>query len=87
MKRVIVIIIDGVGIGELPDAGQYGDRGSNTLANLANAVCGVNLPHLEKLGLGKIFPVQGLDGNIHALGNYGKMAEKSSGKEWSLVNF
>lgn len=90
MKRVIVIIIDGVGIGELPDAGRYGDQGSNTLANLANAVGGVNLPHLEKLGLGKIFPVQGLDGNIHALGNYGKMAENSPGKDsttghWELA--
>ena len=90
MKRVIVIIIDGVGIGELPDAAQYGDQGSNTLANLARAVGGLNLPNMEKLGLGKIHPVQGLDGRVAALANYGKMAEVSPGKDsttghWELA--
>lgn len=90
MKRVIVIIIDGVGIGELPDAAQYGDQGSNTLANLARAVGGLNLPNMEKLGLGKIHPVQGLDGRVAAIANYGKMAEISPGKDsttghWELA--
>ena len=90
MKRVIVIIIDGVGIGELPDAAEYGDSGSNTLANIARAVGGFRLPNLEKLGLGKIYPVQGLNAGLNALANYGKMAEKSPGKDsttghWELA--
>lgn len=90
MKRAIVIIIDGVGIGELPDAAQYGDSGSNTLGNLAREVGGMNLPNLEKLGLGKIAPVQGLSADIEASASYGKMAEVSPGKDsttghWELA--
>ncbi len=90
MKRVIVIIIDGVGIGELPDAAQYGDQNSNTLSNTARAVNGAQLPNLQKLGMGKIAAVPGLDGAIKATGNYGKMAERSPGKDsttghWELA--
>lgn len=90
LKRAIVVIIDGVGIGELPDAAKYGDNGSNTLGNLAKAVGGLQLPNLEKLGLGKIEPILGLDGNLEAEGNYGKMAEVSPGKDsttghWELA--
>ncbi|HID39497.1 MAG TPA: phosphopentomutase [Calditrichaeota bacterium] len=90
MKRALVIIIDGVGIGELPDAPKYGDSGSNTLANLADTVGGLYLPNLEKLGLGKIYPVKGLNAEIEADGNYGKMAEVSPGKDsttghWELA--
>ena len=90
MRRALVIIIDGVGVGELPDAAKYGDSGSNTLANLAKAVGGLHLPNLEKLGLGKIIPVKGLNAEIEAQGNYGKMAEVSPGKDsttghWELA--
>ena len=90
MKRVIVIIIDGVGIGELPDAAEYGDQNSNTLANTARAVNGAQLPNLQKLGMGKIASVPGLDENIQAIGNYGKLAERSPGKDsttghWELA--
>ncbi len=90
MKRAIVIIIDGVGIGELPDAASYGDQGSNTLANLAQKVGGLNLPNLERLGLGKISAVKGLSPDLDAMGNYGKMAEQSPGKDsttghWELA--
>ncbi|MGD9487057.1 MAG: phosphopentomutase [Calditrichaceae bacterium] len=90
MKRAIVIILDGVGIGELPDAGSYGDEGSNTLSNLADSVGGLQLPNLEKLGLGKIFPIKGLRSDLDATGNYGKMAEISPGKDsttghWELA--
>ena len=89
-KRAIVIIIDGVGIGEMPDASNYGDQGSHTLANLAAAVGGLDLPNLEKMGLGKIASISGLDGSLKALANYGKMAEKSKGKDsttghWELA--
>ena len=48
ITRVIVIVLDSVGIGELPDAGKYGDTGSNTLGNIAHAIGGLPLPHLQK---------------------------------------
>lgn len=90
MKRAIVIIIDGVGVGELPDADKYGDTGSDTLGNIAQQMENFKLPNLEKLGLGKIAPVAGLNGAVSAMGNYGKMAELSPGKDsttghWELA--
>jgi len=81
VKRVVLIVLDSAGIGELPDAYLYGDEGSNTLANTAKQVGGFELPNLEKLGLGKIHPILGLKGDIKALGAYGKMGEKSPGKD------
>ncbi len=60
MKNFFVIVLDGVGIGELPDARKYNDEGSNTLRNTAKAVGGLNLPNLELLGLGNIQPIEGI---------------------------
>lgn len=54
MKRVILIVFDSVGIGELPDAEEYGDVGSNTLGNISKAVGGLEIPTLYKLGIGNI---------------------------------
>lgn len=70
-----------MGIGELPDAHRYGDEGSNTLANTANAVGGLNLPHLQALGLGNIHPVNGVPPARHPGASFGKMTEVSSGKD------
>lgn len=81
MKRAIVIVMDSVGIGELPDAAQYGDMGSNTLGNIAQSVKGFSLPNLEKLGLGNIDNIKGFKGINDASGCYGRMAEKSPGKD------
>ncbi len=81
MKRALIIIIDGVGIGALPDANAYGDEGSNTLGNLAEHFNGLNLPNLERLGMGKIAPIKGMRNDLKAQANYGKMAEKSPGKD------
>lgn len=81
MKRAIVLILDGVGIGELPDAAQYGDVGSNTLGNLARACGGLRLPVLKKLGLGNISAIEGVQVVEHPQASYGKMAEKSAGKD------
>lgn len=81
MKRALVLILDGVGIGALPDAAEYGDVGSNTLGNLARAVGGLHLPNLEKLGLGKIGPIKGLSPTVEAQAGYGKMREISAGKD------
>lgn len=83
-NRVIIIVLDGVGIGELPDAAQFNDRGSNTLGNLANVVGGLNLPNLQKLGLGNIAPILGVEPANPALASFGKMAELSTGKDTTV---
>ncbi len=90
MKRVIVIILDGVGCGELPDASKYGDKGSNTLGNLAEKIGGLKLPNLEKLGLGNIISIRGVPPASTPLASYGKAGELSAGKDstighWELM--
>lgn len=79
--KTILLILDSVGIGALPDAALYGDEGAHTLANLAQAVNGLHLPNLAKLGLGKIAKIKGVPSELIALGAYGLMAEKSPGKD------
>lgn len=74
-------MLDGVGIGELPDAAGYGDKGTNTLGNISRAVGALALPNLQKLGLGNIGDIQGVLKNGSADGCYGKMAEQSKGKD------
>ena len=54
IKKVFLIVLDSVGIGALPDAHEYGDAGANTLVNIGKSLGGLELPELEKLGLGKI---------------------------------
>jgi len=81
IKRVILMVLDSVGIGELPDAAEYGDQGAATLQNIAAELGGLELPNLEKMGLGKIESIQGLDSELKAEGAYGKAAEKSKGKD------
>lgn len=80
ISKVLLIVLDSVGIGELPDAAKYGDTGSNTLGNVAKTV-GFKLPNLQKLGLGNIAPLKGLDPVDRPLGAFGKMAELSPGKD------
>jgi phosphopentomutase len=81
MKRAIILILDGVGIGALPDAAEYGDEGSNTLANLARSCGGLKLPVLESMGLGNICDIQGIRKVENPTACFGKMAEKSPGKD------
>jgi phosphopentomutase len=81
MKRVVILLLDGVGIGELPDAGRFGDAGSNSLANTAKAVGGLNLPNLQALGLGNISALEGCPPAASASAAFGKMAEVSGGKD------
>lgn len=90
MKRVIMIVLDSVGIGELPDAKKYGDEGSNTLGNIASSVPDFKLKNLEKLGLGNIDRIKGFSEFESPVGCYGRMAEKSFGKDtttghWELA--
>jgi phosphopentomutase len=90
MPRACVIVLDAVGAGELPDAAEYGDEGSNTLANVATAVGGLDLPNLEQLGLGNVEELEGCPANEHALAVAGRLLERSKGKDtttghWELM--
>jgi phosphopentomutase len=81
MKNFFVIILDGVGIGELPDAKYYNDEGSNTLCNTAKAVGGLKLPNLQMLGLGNIDDIEEVERVSNPLASFGKMSELSRGKD------
>jgi len=88
--RVLVVVLDGVGIGALPDAAVYGDEGSHTLGNLARAVGGLSLPHLEDLGLGHTAEIRGVPPHPRPRGAYGRMAARSPAKDsitghWELM--
>ncbi len=80
MRRAFVVVIDACGVGALPDAADYGDAGTNTLAHLAAHLGGLTLPALQVLGLGSILALEGVPaaatpaavyGRLHALG-FGK---------------
>lgn len=79
-KKVVLIVLDSVGAGEAPDAYKFGDEGSNTLGHICD-VTGVNLPNMERLGLGNILPLKSVKANANAIGGYGKMRERSFGKD------
>jgi len=81
IQRVILIVLDGVGVGELPDAAEYGDVGSNTLAHVAEAVGGLALPNLEALGLGHIGHFAGIRTMGQPDGCFGRMGQLSKGKD------
>jgi phosphopentomutase len=81
INRVIIIVLDSVGIGELPDACKFGDEGSNTLVNTAIAVGGLNVPNLESFGLGKIDDILGVSKDVEEEAFYGKMIERSAAKD------
>ncbi len=81
VNRIIIIVLDSVGIGELPDAYKFGDEDSNTLVNTAKAVGGLNIPNLERFGIGKIDDIMGVSKNIDEKAFYGKMIETSAAKD------
>ena len=90
MARACVIVLDAVGAGELPDADRYGDEGSNTLANVAKAVGGLDLPSMEALGLGNVEPLDGCRPEPGAPAVAGRLIERSKGKDtttghWELM--
>lgn len=89
IRRVILIVLDSVGIGELPDAHVYGDEGSNTLGNLARQVS-LNIPTLASLGLSRLVTLPGVKMAASPLAAFGRMAERSAGKDsvtghWELM--
>jgi phosphopentomutase len=90
MARACVIVLDAVGAGELPDAADYGDEGSDTLGNVARAVGGLDLPSLEALGLGNVEPLEGCPPQPGAPAVAGRLRERSKGKDttsghWELM--
>jgi phosphopentomutase len=90
MNNFVLIVLDGVGVGELPDAKNYGDEGSNTLKNISKHLGKLYLPNFQRLGLGNITDIQGLSKNPVPLASFGKLAEVSKGKDsttghWELA--
>ena len=80
-KRIIVIVLDGVGVGATPDASDYGDEGTNSIGNTARVLGGINLPNMGRLGLGNITDISGVPPNKKPQGGYGKMQPLSAGKD------
>lgn len=80
-RRAVILVLDGVGVGEAPDAAEYGDSGSNTLGNLARAVGGFDLPTLARLGLGCVSPLLGVEPAQHPSAAWGTMRPASAGKD------
>jgi phosphopentomutase len=89
-RRACLIVLDAVGAGELPDAPAYGDAGSNTLAHVADAVGGLDLPNMQALGLGNVLPLAGCAPRPEAPSVAGRLREHSAGKDtttghWELM--
>lgn len=91
-KRVIIIILDSVGIGHAPDAANYGDPGASTLAHTAQSAGGLKIPNLQKMGLGNIEPreILGCPPNEHPIASFGRMTEVNCGKDtttghWEMI--
>jgi phosphopentomutase len=89
-ERIALVVLDSVGIGELPDAGSFGDTGAHTLGHIAERNAPFELPNLQKLGLGNIAPLQGIPAAEKPTAYYAKMAEVSVGKDtmtghWELM--
>ena len=88
--RAFLIVLDGVGIGALPDAADYGDQGTHTLLHVAEAAGGLSLPVLERLGLGRLLALPGVRAISDPRGARGRLAEASKGKDsttghWELA--
>lgn len=89
-RRVVLITLDGVGVGGQPDAASYGDQLASTLPHVAEYCGGLRLPNLARLGLGRIVPVAGVSAEIAPCGLFGRMLERSRGKDtttghWELA--
>jgi phosphopentomutase len=90
INRIIIIVLDSVGIGKAPDAAAFGDVGSHTLGNMARVVKGLRVPHLTRMGLGNIAILQGVEPQTMPTAVYGKLEEVSAGKDtttghWELM--
>lgn len=89
-RRVILIVIDSVGIGALPDAAEWGDAGANTLGHIDEWLGGIALPNLGSMGIGNLVALRGTPPAAVPAGAYGRMALASHGKDtmtghWEIV--
>lgn len=80
-KRIFLVVMDSVGIGEAPDAEKFGDKGSDTFGHIAEAMNGLNMPNMEKLGLSNIREIKGIEKQQKPLAYFTKMQEASNGKD------
>lgn len=90
IKRVILVVLDSVGIGALPDADKYGDVGSDTIGHVSKFNGGLHLPNMEALGLGNIDDISNINAVKKPIGVFGKLHEASNGKDtvtghWEMV--
>jgi phosphopentomutase len=83
-NRVLLIVLDGVGVGAMPDAAAYGDEGAHTLAHVAEAAGGLRVPNLEALGLGHLGALAGVRRTAQPDGCFGRMAALSNGKDSTI---
>lgn len=81
MKRVTLIVLDSLGIGAMPDAEKYGDAGAHTLQHIADSMPDFRIPHLIKLGLGRIDGVSNIKKEREPSGSFGRLTEMSTGKD------
>lgn len=81
INRIILIVLDSVGIGELPDAEKYGDKGSNTIGNISKFIGGLKLENMQNIGLGNIIGIENINKIENPTGAFGKCAELSVGKD------
>jgi phosphopentomutase len=79
-RRAVVIVLDGLGAGDAPDAADFGDEGANTLSNTAKATGGIEAPNLQALGLGNIEEIQGITPSSSPAASHGLMVELSAAK-------
>jgi phosphopentomutase len=81
VPRVLVVVCDSWGVGDAPDVAAYGDEGSDTLANVAEAVGGISAPNLEALGLGTLTSIRGIEATAAPGSAHGRATERSAGKD------
>jgi phosphopentomutase len=90
LERAVVVVLDGVGVGQAPDAAAFGDAGANCLTNTARAVGGMPLPTMGSMGIGNLTPIEGTPPTAHAIGAFGRLDEVSPAKDsttghWELM--
>lgn len=80
-RRIFVIVLDSLGVGEMSDSGNYGDVGVDTLGHICERMGGLAIPNLQKLGIANLHPLTGVEPVAQPMGIYGKLREKSLGKD------
>jgi phosphopentomutase len=90
LERAVVVVLDGVGAGQAPDAAAFGDAGANCLTNTARAVGRMPLPTMGSMGVGNLTPIEGTPPTAHAIGAFGRLDEVSPAKDsttghWELM--